>query len=111
MLPCVNLEIETARRHEMKFEKLKLTHWVVGISTILMIHLPGVLMAQSMTGTVKDAVEKMSNLLLLIMVGAAAWAGFELKGGNPQAVQKLLYCIAGVIIVGSAQALVNFFKV
>jgi len=95
----------------MKFEKLKLSQWLIGSTTIVLIHMPGLLMAQSMTGTIKDAVEKLSTLLLLIMVGAAAWAGFELKSGNPQAVQKLLYCIAGVIIVGSAQALVNFFKV
>lgn len=95
----------------MKFDKLTLKQWWIGLATTVLVFSPGMVMAQSMTGTIKDAVEKMSNLLLLIMVGAAAWAGFELKSGNPQAVQKLLYCIAGVIIVGSAQALVNFFKV
>lgn len=67
--------------------------------------------AQNLTQTIKDTIDKGATLLILILVGAAAWAGFELKSGNPQAVSKLIYCIVAIVIVGSANAIVSFFKV
>lgn len=83
----------------------------VAIMTFGLCTLPTILMAQSITSTIKDTIDKGATLLMLILVGAAAWAGFELKSGNPQAVTKLIYCIVAIVIVGSANAFVNFFKV
>lgn len=69
------------------------------------------ILADTITSRIKETVDKVSTLLMLILVGAAAWSGFQLKGGNPQAVTNLIYCITAIVIVGSANALVNFFKV
>lgn len=88
-----------------------LTDIAVAGSTLALCTLPSSLMAQSITGTIKDTIEKGSTLLMLILVGASAWAGFELKSGNPQAVSKLIYCIVAIVVVGSANALVSFFKI
>ena len=95
----------------MKRSILNMKYFVMSSTAIALVHLPTFVMAQSITGTIKDATEKLTTILMLIMVGAAAWAGFELKSGNPQAINKLIYCIVGIIIVGSASAIVNFFKV
>lgn len=88
------------------FRKLKLS-----ISTLALVSLPSLLAAQSITATIKDTIDKGATLMMLILVGAAAWAGFEMKSGNPQAVTKLIYCITAIVIVGSANAIVNFFQV
>lgn len=88
------------------FQKFKLS-----ISTLVLVSFPSLLAAQSITATIKDTIDKGATLMMLILVGAAAWAGFEMKSGNPQAVTKLIYCITAIVIVGSANAIVNFFQV
>lgn len=88
------------------FQKIK-----ISLLGVVLVSLPSVLAAQSITGTIRDTIDKGATLLMLILVGAAAWAGFEMKSGNPQAITKLIYCITAIVIVGSANALVSFFKV
>lgn len=91
------------------FRKIKTNLTAIGIS--ILVAMPSVVSAQALTSTVRDAVDKLTVILMAIMVGAAAWAGFELKNGNPQGVSKLMYCIVGIIIIGSANAIVNLFKI
>lgn len=88
------------------FQKFKLS-----LLTLALVSLPGLLAAQSITTTIKDTIDRGATLMMLILVGAAAWAGFEMKTGNPQAVTKLIYCISAIVIVGSANAIVTFFQV
>lgn len=64
-----------------------------------------------------NLVSGVEAIVLLICIGAIAWAGAELalgnKGHNAQMVQqgksRIIYAFGGAILVGAAGFLVNYF--
>jgi len=66
--------------------------------------------AAGLESTIENAIVKMATILSLIMIAACAWAGFEMRRGMPDATNKLIYSIVGLIVVNTAQAIVTYFK-
>jgi len=69
-----------------------------------------VLEAQSLQGTISSAISKLIIILNLLIVGAIAWAGFLLVKGESSGVSRLLYCVVALIVVNSAQVIMDFFR-
>ncbi len=69
-----------------------------------------VLADSSATGVIDDTIRKMVTILNVLIVGIMVWSGFLLARGDSSAVQRIIYGIIGLVVVNSAEALLNFFK-
>ncbi len=69
------------------------------------------LAAGAVVSDIGDAVNKLSQVVMAIIVGCAVWCGLKMAKGDQDAMPRLVMCIVGAVVVGAAMTLINFFKV
>jgi hypothetical protein len=67
------------------------------------------LFAQGLEGRISDTIYKLVLILNLLLVGVIAWNGFMLFTGEQAAVRRLMFTIAGLIVVNSSRLIIDFF--
>mgnify|MGYP007071008218 CR=1 FL=1 len=66
--------------------------------------------AQSLIPRIDSAIRQMVLLLNVLLVGALAWSGFLLAKGDGAGISRLIYCVMALIVVNSAQLILDFFR-
>ena len=82
---------------------------ILSFGFVVLLSLNSDLMAQEAVGVIQTTINKMVNILNVIIVGIMAWCGFLLARGDSSAFQRIIYCVIGLVVVNSADALVHFF--
>lgn len=115
-MPSWNGSAGLALRSLFKFELLNVEEHMSKILVknsvfilMLVLLLPSVLMAQEIRTTIMSAINNMQIVLNLLIVGLLAWSGFLLAKGDGSGVQRIIYCVIGLIVVNSADAILRFF--
>lgn len=82
---------------------------VVFFSLILIWICSEPLWAQALESRISNLISNLIRILNLILVGAIAWAGFLMARGDASGLQRLMYAIIGIVVVNSAELIINYF--
>lgn len=67
------------------------------------------LWAQALESRISELISNLIRIINLVLVGAIAWAGFLMARGDASALQRLMYCIVGLVVVNSADLIISYF--
>ena len=67
-------------------------------------------MAQALESRMSQAIEAMTRIVNILIVGFIVWSGFLIARGEPSGFQRLIYGIIGLIVTNAAYLIIAYFR-
>lgn len=67
-------------------------------------------MAQALESRITQAIEAMTRLVNVLIVGFIVWSGFLIAKGDESGFARLMYGIIGLIVTNAAYLIISYFR-
>lgn len=82
--------------------------WLI-VAAVCLIYFSHAVEAQALEARISDLISNLIRILNLVLVGAIAWTGFLMARGDATALQRLMYAVIGLVVVNSAELIIEYF--